>query len=97
VLERLGFNVYTPAAAATSVAFVSQIAIDDGLAGRLNIKRPLVAIENCRRRTKADLPENSALPHIEVNPDTYAVTVDGELIDHGPAAELPMAQRYFLF
>jgi urease subunit alpha len=97
VLERLGFNVYTPAAAATSVAFVSQTAIDDGLAGRLNIKRPLVAIENCRRRTKADLPENSALPRIEVNPDTYAVTVDGELINHEPAADLPMAQRYFLF
>ncbi len=97
VLERLGFNVYTPAAAATSVAFVSQAAIDDGLAGRLNIRRPLIAVENCRRRTKADLPENSALPHIEVNPDTYAVTVDGELISHEPAADLPMAQRYFLF
>ena len=97
VLERIGFNVYSPAAAATSVAFVSQVAIDDGLAGRLNIKRPLVAIENCRRRSKADLPENSALPRIEVNPDTYAVKIDGELIDHEPATEVPMAQRYFLF
>jgi len=97
VLERIGFNVYSPAAAATSVAFVSQVAIDDGLAGRLNIKRPLVAIENCRARTKADLPENSALPHIEVDPDSYAVKVDGELIDHEPAVEVPMAQRYFLF
>ncbi|MGX9935025.1 urease subunit alpha [Advenella kashmirensis] len=97
VLERIGFNVYSPAAAATSVAFVSQVAIDDGLAGRLNIRRPLVAIENCRRRSKADLPENSALPHIEVDPDSYAVKVDGELIDHEPAVEVPMAQRYFLF
>ncbi|WP_111720067.1 urease subunit alpha [Homoserinimonas sp. OAct 916] len=97
VLERTGFSVNTPAAAATSVAFVSQAAIDDHLADRLNIARPLVAIENCRGRTKADLPENSALPHIEVDPNSYAVTVDGELIDHEPAEELPMAQRYFLF
>ncbi|MGY1425184.1 urease subunit alpha [Lysobacter sp. A289] len=97
VLERLGFNVHTRAAASTSVAFVSQVAIDDGLAGRLNINRPLVAIENCRGRTKKDLPENTALPHIEVDPDTYAVRVDGELIEHEPATELPMAQRYFLF
>ncbi|MGY0557331.1 MULTISPECIES: urease subunit alpha [unclassified Lysobacter] len=97
VLERLGFNVHTRAAASTSVAFVSQVAIDDGLAGRLNIDRPLVAIENCRGRTKKDLPENTALPHIEVDPDTYAVRVDGELIEHEPATELPMAQRYFLF
>ncbi len=97
VLERTGFNVFTPAAASTSVAFVSQAAIDDGLAGRLNIQRPLVAIENCRGRSKKDLPENTTLPHIEVDPDTYAVRVDGELIEHQPATELPMAQRYFLF
>lgn len=97
VLERIGFSVHTPAAAATSVAFVSQVALDDGLASRLNIRRPLVAIENCRGFTKVDMPENAALPRIEVNPDTYAVTIDGELIDHEPAAEVPMAQRYFLF
>lgn len=97
VLERAGYSVHTRAAASTSVAFVSQVAIDDGLAGRVNIERPLVAIENCRGRTKSDLPENTALPRIEVDPDTYAVRVDGELIEHEPAAELPMAQRYFLF
>jgi urease subunit alpha len=97
VLERTGYSVHTRAAASTSVAFVSQVAIDDGLAGRVNIERPLVAIENCRGRTKKDLPGNSALPHIEVDPDTYAVRVDGQLIEHEPATELPMAQRYFLF
>lgn len=97
VFERMGFNVHTRAAAATSVAFVSQVAIDDGLAGRLNIERPLVAIENCRGRTKADLPENDALPKIEVNPNTYAVKIDGELVEHEPATEVPMGQRYFLF
>lgn len=97
VLERLGFSSHTPAAAATSVAFVSDIAIEDKLADRLNIERKLVAIQNCRGRTKEDLPENTAMPHIEVNPDTYGVKVDGELIEHEPAAELPMTQRYFLF
>ena len=96
-LPRLGFNVHSPSAAATSVAFVSQTAIDDGLADRLELHRPLVAVANVRKRTKADLPENTTLPRIEVDPDTYTVTVDGEVIDHEPATELPMAQRYFLF
>jgi urease subunit alpha len=98
VLPRLGFNAKSPAASSTSVAFVSQAAVDDGLAERLPaVRRPLVPIQNVRKRTKADLPGNTATPRIEVNPDTYAVRVDGELIEHEPATELPMAQRYFLF
>lgn len=98
VLPRLGFNVRSPAATSTSVAFVSAAAIEDGLADRLSgVRRPLVPVENVRGRTKADLPENTALPRIEVDPDTYTVRVDGELIDHEPATELPMTQRYFLF
>ena len=97
VLPRLGFNAQSPTAASTSVAFVSQAALDDGLVERLQLRREMVAVANVRGRTKADLPENTALPHIEVNPDTYAVKVDGELITHAPATELPMAQRYFLF
>jgi urease subunit alpha len=97
VLPRLGYNAHSPATADTTVAFVSQAAIDDGLADRLTTRRPLVAVGNVRGRTKEDLPENTALPRIEVDPDTYSVRVDGELIDHEPATELPMAQRYFLF
>lgn len=98
VFSRLGFNAESPAASTTSVAFVSTAALDDGLAGRLpNVRRRLVAVESVRGRSKADLPENTALPRIEVDPDTFAVRVDGERIDHEPAAELPMAQRYFLF
>ncbi len=98
VLPRLGFNAQSPSASSTSVAFVSQVAIDDGLADRLPaVRRPLVPIQNVRRRGKKDLPENTAMPRIEVDADTYAVRVDGELIDHEPAGELPMAQRYFLF
>ena len=97
VFERPGFSAHTRAGASTSVAFVSEAALEDKLAERVNIDRRLVAVENCRARTKADMPENSALPHIEVDPNTYAVKVDGELIEHEPANELPMAQRYFLF
>ncbi len=97
VLERLGFSAFTRAAASTSIAFVSEAAIEDGLADRLNVDRKLVAIENCRGRTKEDMPENTALPRIEVDPNTYAVKIDGELIEHEPAEVVPMAQRYFLF
>lgn len=97
VMERMGFNVGTPSAGATSLAFVSQLAIDAGLPERVNTNRQFAAIESTRGRTKEDLPENSAMPKIEVNPNTYAVKIDGELAEHEPAQELPMAQRYFLF
>ncbi len=97
VLPRLGYNVNSPAAAHSSVAFVAPAALEDGLAERVGIQRRLVPVENVRGRGKRDLPENSATPRIEVDPDTYSVRVDGELIDHEPADEVPMAQRYFLF
>ncbi len=97
VLPRLGFNAHSRSAASTSVAFVSPAAIEDGLADRLDIRRPLVPVENVRGRGKTDMPENTALPRIEVDPDTYTVRVDGEVIEHEPATELPMTQRYFLF
>ncbi|MCW2134925.1 urease subunit alpha [Arthrobacter sp. VKM Ac-2550] len=97
VMERLGFSAFSRAAASTSVAFVAPAAIEDGLADRLSINRPLVPVGNVRGRGKADMPENTAMPHIEVDPNTYGVKIDGELIEHEPATELPMAQRYFLF
>ncbi|WP_338598000.1 urease subunit alpha [Saccharopolyspora sp. SCSIO 74807] len=97
VLPRLGYNAHTRAAAATSVAFVAPAAIEDRLADRLNVERKLVPVENMRGRTKAALPENEAVPEIQVDPDTFAVRIDGAEVDHEPAADLPMAQRYFLF
>jgi urease subunit alpha len=97
ILGRLGYNVGSPAAAATSLGFVAPAALEDGLAGRLGLDRELVAVQNVRGRTKADLPENTATPRIEVDPDTYSVRIDGELADHEPTDEVPMAQRYFLF
>ncbi|MFI0349316.1 urease subunit alpha [Actinomadura sp. 9N407] len=97
VLPRLGYNVATRSAASTSVAFVAPAAIEDGLADRVDIERGLVPVANMRGRSKADLPENGALPHIEVDPRTFAVHIDGVEVDHEPATDLPMSQRYFLF
>jgi urease subunit alpha len=97
VLPRPMFGAAPLAAAATSVAFVAPAAIDDGLADRLAVRRALVAVADVRRRTKADMPENDALPEITVEPDTFTVRIDGEVVEADPATELPMAQRYFLF
>ncbi|MFD3702482.1 urease subunit alpha [Nocardia sp. NPDC058658] len=97
VLPRPMFGAAAPTAAATSLHFVSEQAIDDGLANRLNVRRKLVPVKNARRVTKADMPHNDAMPRIEVDPDTFTVRIDGEVWAEEPATELPMAQRYFLF
>ena len=97
VLPRPMFGAYGAVPAATSLAFVSPAAVQDGLAARIAVSRRLVAVADTRRRGKADLPLNDALPRIEVEPDTFTVRVDGEVFEPRPLAELPMAQRYFLF
>ena len=97
VLPRPMFGAAPRTAAATSITFVAQAALDAGLADRLQLDRRLVASADTRRRGKADLPENDAMPTITVQPDTFAVHVDGELIDEQPVSVLPLAQRYFLF
>ncbi|MHB8765728.1 MAG: urease subunit alpha, partial [Deferrisomatales bacterium] len=63
----------------------------------LGLRKPLEAVRNTRRIGKADMVWNSATPVIEVDPETYLVRADGELLLCEPAAVLPMAQRYFLF
>jgi urease subunit alpha len=97
VFARPMFGASPRAAASTSLTFVAATALDDGLADRLALSRRLVASADTRSRGKTDLPENDAMPTIAVDPDTFAVRIDGELIEEQPAAELPMAQRYFLF
>ncbi|HMG39837.1 MAG TPA: urease subunit alpha [Acidimicrobiales bacterium] len=97
VLPRPMFGAFGRAPAATSLAFVAPAALEDGLADRLAVDRPLVPVRDCRSVTKADLPNNDALPDIRVDPHTFAVTIDGDLVEPAPATELPMAQRYFLF
>jgi urease subunit alpha len=97
VLPRPMFGASPAVAAASSLTFVAQAALDDGLAERLGLRRQLVAVADTRSRGKADLPENTAMPSIRVEPDTFAVHVDGELIEEQPVDVLPMAQRYMLF
>ncbi|MGX9792030.1 urease subunit alpha [Mycobacterium sp. MMS18-G62] len=97
VLPRPMFGAAPAAAAATSVHFVSPQAVDDGLAERLAVNRKLVAVKDVRKVGKADMPLNDALPRIVVDPDTFTVRIDGDVWQEQPAAELPMAQRYFLF
>ncbi len=80
-----------------SMAFVAPVAIEDGLPERLDLGRRLVPVRDTRALTKADMPLNDALPAIRVEPDSFAVWVDGELVTESPARELPMTQRYFLF
>ncbi|OYW40422.1 MAG: urease subunit alpha [Hydrogenophilales bacterium 12-61-10] len=81
----------------TSVTFVSQAALDNPEVAALNLAKPLIAVKNTRTLSKRDMLHNSATPVIEVDPETYAVRADGELLVCDPATVLPMAQRYFLF
>jgi urease subunit alpha len=97
VLPRPMFGAVPAVAASTSVHFVSPAAVDDGLADRLDVRRRLVPVRDTRGLGKRAMPLNDALPRIEVDPDTFTVSIDGEDVEPAPAVELPMAQRYFLF
>jgi urease subunit alpha len=84
-------------ALATSVSFVSGAALENQAVARLGLAKPLVAVKNTRRIGKSSMKLNDATPRIEVDPETYAVHADGELLTCEPASVLPLAQRYFLF
>ncbi len=81
----------------SSVTFVSGASLANDLRGRLGVDKTLLAVANTRNISKASMVHNSALPHIEVDPETYEVRADGERLICEPAEVLPMAQRYFLF
>jgi urease subunit alpha len=91
------FGSFGGAIGATSLTFVSQAAIEAGIPEQIGLQTPAVAVSNTRNLSKADLKLNDATPAIEVDPETYEVRADGELLTCEPATELPMAQRYFLF
>ena len=82
---------------ASSLLFTSAAAIEDGVGHRLQLRRPLAAVKGTRTVTKREMVLNDALPAIEVDPETYEVRADGELLTCEPADVLPFAQRYFLF
>jgi urease subunit alpha len=92
------WGAYGKARTATSVTFVSRAAVELGVGARLGLEKGVVAVENVRNGIgKASMVHNSATPAIEIDPETYEVRADGELLTCAPASELPMAQRYFLF
>jgi urease subunit alpha len=91
------FGAYGRARTATSLTFVSQAAINKKLGAALKVQKKLVAVEGTRKISKKSLIHNDATPEIKVDPETYAVTANGELLVCEPAESLPMAQRYFLF
>ena len=97
VLYRPMFGAFGAAPYSTSVSFTSRAAIEAGVPARLGLRRRVVAVERCRSISKADMVLNNATPHLEVDPETYEVRSDGELLTCEPVSELPLAQRYFLF
>jgi urease subunit alpha len=92
------FAAFGKSVTRSSVTFVSKLAAENGLRGRLGLDKALIAVEDVRGGiSKASMIHNSATPVIEVDPETYEVRADGELLTCEPAEVLPMAQRYFLF
>jgi urease subunit alpha len=91
------FASFSGARFATSLTFLSQAAMKAEIPERLNLQKRAIAVSNIRQLTKRDLKLNDALPQMEVDPETYEVRADGELLTCEPATVLPMAQRYFLF
>ena len=97
VYTRPMFGAYGRSLEHSSITFVSAAAHDAGIGKSLGLAKETVAVRNTRNIGKKDLVLNDALPFIEVNPETYEVRADGELLTCEPAEVLPMAQRYFLF
>ena len=92
------FGGYGRSITKSAVTFVSQAALDAGIGQRYGLGKTLLAVKNTRGGiSKASMIHNGATPHIEVDPETYEVRADGELLTCKPAESLPMAQRYFLF
>jgi urease subunit alpha len=97
VLYRPMFGSFGGATAATSLTFLSKIALEEKLPDKLGLRKTAVAVENCRTIGKASMIHNDATPTIEVDPETYEVRANGELLTCEPATVLPLTQRYFLF
>jgi urease subunit alpha len=97
VYGRPMFGSFGKAISSTSLTFMSQAALEAKIPEQLGLKKQCVAVSGTRNISKADMKLNDALPNIEVDPETYQVKADGQLLTCEPAEVLPMAQRYFLF
>lgn len=91
------FAAYGRSLSASCITFISQAALEAGLPGQLGLARKIVAVAQTREIGKKNMIHNDALPNIEVDPETYEVRADGELLTCEPAESLPLAQRYFLY
>ncbi|WP_299428046.1 urease subunit alpha [uncultured Shimia sp.] len=97
VYSRPMFGAYGRSVENSAVCFVSEAAQDAGIGARLGLAKDTVAVKNTRNIGKSDLLLNTVTPEVEVDPETYEVRADGELLTCQPAEVLPMAQRYFMF
>ena len=96
-LMRPMFGSYGRATGVTSLAFVSKLSLQDGVVERYELTKTLSPVSGCRAIGKRDMKLNDALPEIQVDPETYVVTADGEELTAEAAEVLPLAQRYYLF
>jgi len=97
VLYRPMFGSFGKAIGPTSITFMSQAAMNEGVGEKLGLSKMVRPVTNCRNIGKANMVHNNAMPKIDVDPETYEVRADGELLTCAPAEVLPMAQKYFLF
>ena len=97
VIYRPMFGSYGKALHATCATFVSQLSLDNNVVNNYALKKMILPVRNCRNIGKKDMVHNNATPVIEVNPENYEVTVDGQPVTCEPIAVAPLAQRYFLF
>ena len=91
------FGSFGQAVSSCSLTFVSRAGMSKGIAGAYGLGKRLEAVKGCRKLGKKDMKWNQATPEITVDPETYEVRADGELLTCQPAQVLPLAQRYFLF
>jgi urease subunit alpha len=91
------FGSFGKALTTTGMSFISDVAMSAGLVEQLGLKKQIGVVKNCRQLKKQDMVHNSYAPHMEVDPQTYEVRADGQLLTCEPADVLPMAQRYYLF
>lgn len=91
------FGAFGQAVGPTSVAFVSRSCVEKRVAHGYGLKKRIEAVKQCRGVTKKDMKLNDALPKIQVDPETYKVKADGELLTCSPSDVLPLAQKFFLF
>lgn len=97
VLGRPMFGAFGRVPYSASYTFLSRAGVERKVGERLELQKPTIPVKNCRELDKSGMVNNTYLPNVEVNPETYEVRADGELLTCEPAEILPMAQRYFLF